>query len=318
MIDLGCLVLIALHGLLGWRRGLLLSLLALGGVAAGYVAAYLLYAPLGRALGPALGLQPLLAYPVGGLVAFVGTSLLLGIVRFVLRRRERSRNRAGRVAGALIGVAHGAAICLLVTWALLALQALAPGRAPDARGSIAGRIAAPLWSALARRVAGRASGSDAVAEAAGRFARDPLQSSNHLGAVLGHERVQQLLSDRRALRELARSGDAGAEARRATVRKLAADRELVQAAHRAGLLRVPADGLTAEEKERQLAQQLAPVARAIVTLRKDPEVRRLLADRELVERISRRDLLALANDPRFNQLAALVVEHVRRAQARTD
>lgn len=317
MVDLGALLVLALSAFLGWRRGLLLTAVSIGGVALSYLAAYLLHAPLGRALGPPLGLQPILAYPVGGLAAFVGTSLVVGVLAWLLRRRRRRRDRqpsrAGQSAGAALGLAHGAALCLLVAWALLALQALSPARAPDARGSLTGRVAASLWSRLAARVTASASGSPVLASAAERFARDPLRATQGLSEVLSSERVQAVLSDRRKLRQLASAGPAGKSA----LRELARDRELLQAAHRAGVLEVPPDGLSPEEAERQIAASLAPVARTLESLRRDPEARRLLKDPALRDRLRDRDLLSLANDPRFNRLAALVLEHLRRAHTAT-
>jgi hypothetical protein len=314
MVDLGALVVLALSALLGWRRGLLLTAIAIAGVALSYLAAYLLHAPLGRALGPPLGLQPILAYPVGGLTAFAATSLVVGVLAWLLRRRrrrgDRRPSRAGQIAGAALGLAHGAALCLLVAWALLALQALSPARAPDARGSLTGRAAAALWSRLAERVTANASGSPVLASAAGRFARDPLGAAQGLSEVLSSERVQAVLADRRTLRTLASEGT-GASA----LRELARDRELLRAAHRAGVLERPPDGLSPDEAQRQLAASLAPVARALESLRRDPEARRLLRDPALRDRLRDRDLLSLANDPRFNQLAARVLEHLRRARA---
>jgi uncharacterized membrane protein required for colicin V production len=316
MIDLGCLLLLGLSAFLGWRRGLLLTLLSIVGVVLSYLAAYWLHAPLGRTLGPALGLQPILAYPVGGLCAFAGTSIVIGIVSWILRRRRRRAGgrggltRAGQVVGAVLGAAHGAALCLLLCWALLALQALSPTRAPDARGSVAGRITAPLWSRLAGRITASASGSPVLAGAAGRFAGDPLAATQNLSQVLTSDRVQSLLTDRRKLRQLARPGPLAD----GVLRDLADDRDLLQAAQRAGVLQVPPEGLSPEDARRQLADRLAPLARAAESLRRDPEVRRLLKDRTLVQRIKDRDLLSLANDPGFNQLAARVLEHLKRAR----
>ncbi len=313
MIDLGCLVIIALFAYFGWRRGLLQAVLALLGVVAGYLAAYLLYRPLGDLLASLLSLQPLLAYPLGGMTAFFLAPILVGLVSLILRRRARRRGALppalpSRVGGAVVGGLWGAAFSLLIVWALVLVQALSPDL-PDARGSLAGRLATPLSARLFSAAARQASGSEALAGVAGRFAGDPIAVSKGLGAVLDHEGVQSMLKDPRVARALA-SGRAGA-GESAGVRTLAGDRRFLEAARAAGFVSIPPDGLTPEDARRQVAAGLAPLARTVQTLARDPEVQRLLGDRDLVGRIERRELLGLMNDQRFNRLATIILTQLR-------
>jgi uncharacterized membrane protein required for colicin V production len=310
LIDLSCLALLGVWAYLGWRRGLLLSALALATVLVSYVCAYLFYRPVGEILARTFSLQPLLAYPLGGMTAFALAALVLSVVRAVLRRRRKKASAratplllAGRIAGAALSVAYGAAFLLLVLGALLWLQASLPGKVPDVRSSMAGRAAAPLMAAIARRLAGGREGSPTLVGVADRMARDPLHTTRSLGAVLDDPRVRKLAS-------AVRAGRGRAEEK--ALRQLAADPEFLQRAEEAGLIqRAEAGPLSPEQAQAQLAARLAPLRRALDAMARDKQVRQMLEDPELAERLRRRDMLALVNDPAFNKLAERVMEHLR-------
>jgi uncharacterized membrane protein required for colicin V production len=311
LIDFICVLLLSLWAYLGWRRGLLLSALSLASVLLSYLCAYLLYRPVGDVLARSFSLQPLLAYPLGGMTAFVIAVLLLSVLRAVIRRRrKRSVARggplllAGRIGGAVVSIAYGAAFLLLVLGALLWLRASLPG-IPDVRSSVAGRVAAPLMAAFARGLAGGSQGSPTLVGVADRMARDPLRTTQSLGAVLDDRRVRKLAS-------AVRAGRARPEEK--ALRELAADPQFLRRAEEAGLIqRAEAGPLTPEQAQAQLAARLAPLRRALDAMARDPEVRRMLENPELSDRLRRRDMLALVNDPAFNKLAARVMEHLRGA-----
>ena len=310
LVDLSCLALLGLWAYLGWRRGLLLSALSLASVLLGYLCAYLLYRPVGEVLARSFSLQPLIAYPLGGMTAFVLAALVLSVLRAVLRRRRKTAPApggplllAGRIGGAILSVAYGAAFLLLLLGALLWLQASLPGKVPDVRTSTAGRAAAPLMAALARRLAGGREGSPALVGVADRMARDPLHTTQSLGAVLDDARVRKLAS-------AVRAGRGRSEAK--ALRELSADPQFLRRAEEAGLLqRAEAGPLSPEQAQAQLAARLAPLRRALDAMARDKQVRQMLEDPELAERLRRRDMLALVNDPAFNKLAERVMEHLR-------
>jgi len=319
IIDLIAAVLVLLLAYLGWRRGLLLSVLPIVGLACGYGAAWLLHGPAGRLLGSLFSLQPLLSYPLGGAVAFVLTMVLFGIIGLVLRRRRRRRlqgrppHLADRISGALFGGAYGAAVVLLAAWAVLTAMAVAGGfDSLKVRDSLTGRLALPLVERMARRVAGGQTRDAAVTSAAASFARDPAQTTRDLSGVLTDRRVQSVLQDRRLMRTLARQPDQAA--RDPKLRSLARDPRFVEKLQRLGLVRgAEAGDLSSQEVQRQLVERLRPAARLAGELSDDPEVQRLVKDPDLLRLLERRDLMALANDARFNRLAEIVVGHLRRA-----
>jgi uncharacterized membrane protein required for colicin V production len=320
------LVVLGLLGYSGWRRGLLLMGLSLVGLATAYGSAYLLYRPVGRVIGDLLSLQPILAYPLGGIAVFLLVIIAFFVVgRLVKRRLRRRRLRkivegrrslrwADRAGGALLGAAYGGVLVLLIAWALLLLRTLAPDSVPDVQDSFTGRLAKPLVERFAYAVTHHTSESPALADAASRFAASPARSSEDLKALARDKRFQSLFGDPSSLSALA-DPSGRAAARDPTLRRLARDPAFVDRAGRLGLLETDsADRLSAPEVQRQLAERLGPMARAIRDLSRDPEVRRLMKDPELASRLERREMLALANDPKFNRLAEIVLERLR-AQA---
>lgn len=326
LVDIVGVGLLLLFGYVGWRRGFLRSLLPLVGLAAAYAAGWLLHRPLGQVLGGAFSLQPLISYPLGGALAFVLTLVAFSLLGLALRRRRVSRPPRGRAVrlldrggGALLGAAYGGALVLLLTWALLALQAVAGRDAfgPDMRETYLGQAALPLVEGVARRVAGGETQNAVVAGAAARFARDPVQTTRDLTEVLGDRRVQKVLDDGKLMRAIAK--DPARAAQSPTLRALARDPAFVERLQRVGLVTAPEVGaLPPEEVQRQLAARLRPAARLATELARDPEVRALLEDKELQQLLERRDLLALANDPRFNRLAEIVVARLRAVSADGD
>jgi len=312
LIDLACLAVLALSAYLGWRRGLLLSALALASVLLGYLCAYLFFRPLGNLVGRIFSLQPLLAYPLGGLVAFLLAALVLSTARVLLRRRRRAAVARGgrlllpgRVAGATISVGYAAGLLILALWGLSWGQSLFPARAPDVRSSVAGRLAAPLPALLARHMVAGVNAPPVLVGVADRLVRDPRQTMRGLSTVLRDPRVRALGG--------AEASSAPARSQQETLRALAADPEFLRQAEAAGFLQRPEAGpLSAEDAQAQLGARLAPLQRALEAAARDPEVRRRLEDHDLRERLRRHDLRALANDPAFNALAEKVLDHLRR------
>ena len=80
MIDVIALTALALLGYLGWRRGTILTALSAGSLLAGYVGAFMLYKPMGRLLEGVFSVPPILAFPLGGMVAMVTVTLLLRLL----------------------------------------------------------------------------------------------------------------------------------------------------------------------------------------------------------------------------------------------
>jgi Colicin V production protein/Domain of unknown function (DUF4124) len=324
LTDFICVLLVSLLFWAGWRKGLLTMLLSVVSLAAAYAATWLLFRPVGRGLGDLLDLQPILALPLGGVTVFVVVLIVATILALMVRRRIRARwaRRQGgpgwlrwvdRLGGGLFGASYGAAVVLLVVWATLMVQGLLPGWGPQGlRQSMAGRLATPFAERFAGAMASETSGSPAISRVAAHMARDPAGVTKDLEAVLSDRRLLSLFNDRRLARAVKRGGDVGQlVASHRAVAKLSRDPDFVARASRLGLLQEGPAGLSPEEVQRQLADHLTPMARAVQGLARDPEVKRLLSDELLVLRLEQRDVWALANDPKFNRLAELVLMRLR-------
>jgi len=328
MVDLVCALLVLLFAYLGWRRGFVRSMVPLLAFGLGYLAAWLFYRPVGQVVGALFALQPLLSYPLGAAVAVVLAVLLFNLAALFLRRwhagratspREERLDLANRVGGAAVGGAYGVVVVLLGAWAVLSLQTLlvdlGPGGesaevGPTIRGTLVGRAASPVAERVARAVAGSQTGSSTVERTAASFARDPLRTSRDLTGVLGHRGVQAVLEDRALMRRLAR--DPAQAARAPKVRALGRDPELVKRLQRLGLVEAAEAGeLPPEEVVRQVTERLRPAARLVEQLARDAEVQTLLGDPELRKKLEQRDLMALANDAKFNRLMEIVAAKLR-------
>ena len=318
MIDLGFSIVVSLFAFRGWRRGFLLSVLGMLELVVGYLAAYFFHQPMGKLLGHIFSLQPLIAYPLGGLTAFVLGVVLVSLLNSAVYRRRKRKQQEGdspmfldSLLGAALGAAYGAALSMLVVWGLLLFQAVMPQKAPNARASRIGQIAAPWLSRVAGGVARRASNSDAVSGAAARMAKDPVGATRDLKAVISNRRVVALMGNPRKLEALARTKPESL-ASNPTIKRLARDRKFVAAAQRLGLLQgAQGEKLTAREIQRQLADRAAPLSRALTSLAQDKEVRRLMKDPELLGKLQRQEIASLLNDPKFNALAGKVLEKLR-------
>ncbi len=318
MIDLAASIVISLFAFRGWRRSFLLSALALLEIVAGYLAVYFFHKPMGLLLARLFSLQPLVAYPLGCLAAFVLGLVVVALVTSAVRRHRRRKERRGhepwllaRLLGAALGAAYGAALCMIVVWGLLLFQAVMPDKAPDARSSRMGQIASPWLSKVAGAAAQRASGSEALSATASRVVKDPAGAAKDLKTVVSNRSVQKLVSSPARLEALARTKPEDV-IKHPTIRSLARDRKFVAAARRLGLLEgVDGDKLSPGEIRRQLAGRMAPLSKALTSLADDKEVRKLLEDKEMMRKIQRQDIASLLNDPKFNRLAERVLEKMR-------
>ena len=321
MTDLLSFLVVALFALRGMSRGLLLSAISLLGIVGGYAAAYYFYRPLGSILGSLFSLQPLVSYPLGSLAAFILTAIFFSVLGVMVRRRRRRLRRAGKrppllgqVGGALLGAGHGAVIVLLVVWVLLLLRAAFPERIPDVSQSVSGRLAMPLSAKVARVVAGGVGGGEAALATAEQMVRDPVKTSRNLRALLQDRRLQTIFQDPEVISALAKS-DHEALGRNLHLRELASDKQFIRRARRAGLLSGGAEALGPDEVLRQLASRLAPMARAVTAMAADPEIRKLVQDKRIVELLRRKDFAILANDSGFNRLMEIMLQRLRNPPA---
>lgn len=316
MTDYVVLAALALAAFIGWRRGTLRMALPVLGVVAGYAGAFFLYRPLGRIVGQATGLPAMLAYPAGGLVAFVLVTLLSKLPALGLERRlapQRGKHApaltgADRAGGAILGVAVASAVTVVVLWALAALGS-ASGQGPDLERSRAGRIAVRTSRRFAQAAAQRATGERLLSSTMALLATEPRAGAHAIQTLAGDVRLTALFGNT-DLHAALLSRNPGALARHPTMDVLARDPEFLGAVETLGLVR-PGEGRYAIAAA--MVADVAPLVRAVDELRRDPEVRKTLeGPNGLGLRLQRGDAASLLRDRDFNVLAGRVLETLRR------
>ena len=137
MIDVVALAFVTALAYLGWRRGTVLTALSGGSLVLGYLGAFMLYKPIGRLLQGVFSVPPILALPLGGMVAMVTVTLLLRLLAGRLRARRMRRMDDGwapshrdRVGGAAIGTTWALGVVVFLSWVAIVLHGLT-GQGPD-------------------------------------------------------------------------------------------------------------------------------------------------------------------------------------------
>jgi hypothetical protein len=320
--DVLAAVLIAALAYRGWVLGLRLSLIGLASVALGYLAAYVLYQPLGQILGELFNLGPISAYALGGLVPLL-TVVALGFVLYRRARKQRDEwiergwepSALDLLGGALSGVVIGFLLSMLIAWAVVLMRGLNP-EAPDITRSVIGGRAASVGSRVVYRATERATGSTVLARSAAAVARDPVHAPPSMQRFLDDDRIRGLLQDRDVRQSLV-NGDPGQLDHR-SLREAADDPALLDDAHRSGFLEEDPAYLSPNRARRDIADALRPIATVIGTLEDDAEVRALLEDPDFSRKLDEGNLAALVDDPRFSRIAQRVLENLRRASRPPD
>jgi len=312
-VDGIVLLFLAVAGVWGWRRGALVMALSLGGMVAGYLGAYLLFRPVGTMLVSATSIPPVLAYPLAGLGLWFVIGSLAGFLQTIAMRKRKAQRKEGwrpapadGAAGAALGVAWALGLVAVALWVMMGAQSFT-GRGPN----VAETSAAQATSALAERVvytvAQKVTNEELVASAMSIVAASPGEGTRTLKTVLQDDRFVQLLSNSTTRSQIA-AGDIASVSAYPSVRELSSDSTFWAAAERLSLV---SEGDSPEEA---LASGLEPVAKTLDKLLADEEIRSLVADSDLMERMRNGDLASLATDPDFNRLAGRVLSLLRGAK----
>jgi membrane protein required for colicin V production len=294
-------VLLAFTSLGAWR-GALESGLRLAGWLGGYAAAVAAAAWLGAPAAAALGVAAWLGMPIAGTAAFLLVQLALAVAIALARRRraELDPGALDRILGAALGAARGALVVVLLGWLALLADALrsqgALASLPSTERSVAASWSGVVVESGAAAVLGQ---SDPGARAAVALAARPAATLESFREVLDHPRMQALQRDR-AFWSRFEKGDVEGALALPSARALVADASLRRRLADLGLVeRAAAEHPVAFE--RALAQALGEASARVARLRSDPEVRALLEDPAVIERVERRDAIGLLSDPRLQR-----------------
>lgn len=313
MIDLAVLAILALAAWHGWRRGSLLMGLGVVSLVAGYLGAAFLYRPAGELIGRTFRVPPLIALPLGGMLAFFVITTIVKVATFKVERRRALARREGEApnpvdsaGGAVVGVLRAGVLVVVVAWAIGTLNSLAR-TGPDLTGTMTGRVSARVMGRATHAVARRATGDPLMASMVSMMASQPREGMQTMNVVLRDQRVQRLWTDT-LLRSSLAHGDSAGLALNATIRSLAGDPAFLAAAQQLGLL---PPGTGSGELAARLVQQVGPLVRTVESIQNDAEIRRTLDSPELRRMMERGDITALLADPKFNELAGKILEKLR-------
>jgi len=317
MVDLIVLGMLALAGWHGWRRGAVLMLLGLAAFGAGYVGAALLFRPVGNYLSRTFSLSPLAAMPIAATLVL---TIITGAIRMatwtveqrraMARRQGEPPSRIDCAGGAFLGALKGGAWAVVLAWVVMTVHTLAH-QGPDITGTVTGRVTAAIMQRASYAVTSRITGDPFTATVLSVLATHPEQGVAALTTIMRNQNVQGLLKSPALFTALSH-GDVAALSRAPALRSLAADRQFLDAAAQLGMAPGQPGG---DALAQTLATSVAPLARAVQSLRDDGEMRRLLEDPQFKRLVDQGNMAALLRSPQFGQLANRLMDALRQGGA---
>ncbi len=310
LIDAIVLLILGMAAFWGWRRGALVMALALGGMVAGYVGAFLLFRPVAALIISATPMPPVLAYPLASLGLWFVIGTLAGVLQSRAMKRRKKRRKKGWKAspldgatGAALGAVWALGLVAVVMWAMMGAYAFT-GRGPDVSQTTAAQTTSTIAERVVYTVAQRVTHEEVIASAMSIVAASPGEGTRTLKTVLEDDRFVQLLSNSTTRSQLA-AGDIESVSGYPAIKELSEDADFWAAAERLSLVEDLAS------RPEALAAGLVPVAQTLESLLADEEIRGLLEDGDLMKRIRDGNLVSLATDLDFNHLAGRVLTVLR-------
>lgn len=319
ILDQVALGILGFFVLVGVWRGALASALGVASLVASYVLALLAGSWLGGVAAAATGLPPLAAPLVVGTLAFVVTSIALGVVsrRMVKRRREAlaeapaSTRLLDRVGGGAVGLLRGAVVVVLVGWLVAfadaARVAIVPpdSVAADAPASPIAEAAGSETARIAQRAvevgAGVVLGDSPSGRVTTRLLARPAESLGALREVLASPSVAKL-RDETAFWDALQRGDAERALANPAFRSLAYDATLRTELTQLGVVS-PEVAETPQAFQASLDAIVRELAPRIEGIANDPEVQALAQDPAVLRALERGDRWSLLRHPGVQRLA---------------
>ena len=321
MTDLFTLAIVVGMGLYGWHRGAVGMALIAAGLFGGYVAALLLFRPLGRLVSSFSGMPELVAYPLAGIVALMVVS---AGVNWLARRHRRGRAakraedddwepaQADRIGGAALGGAYGIAIAVVVSWAGMSLGGLYRSDAlPSVRESVTGRLSTEIVQRAVAVPARAVVGDRFVASGVAHMVADPFMAIDALNGVMANADMQELLGGG-VLLEAARLQDPSRLAANASLRELADNEQFASAMRTFGLVDRGTGSVDPGEVADAIIREAGPALRSVDQLMADPEIAGILESDAFRRTWEEGDFMRMVREAEFRQLFDRVLEELRR------
>lgn len=320
IIDLFAFLVVAAAAAFGWRRGAVNMALWTTGLVGGYVAALLLFRPVGSLLAAGTGLPELLAYPLAGMTVLLLTSFLVN--RYARRfRKERALKIENGWAppgwdpfvGLALGGLYGGTVVMIVAWAASSLGGLFGGGSSEVRSSLVGRASAAASQQVVRVAAQTMLGDPLVSNAVARMLADPQGATEAITAALDDPRLRQL-AESESIREAIKSGDMMTLTRNPTIAALAADEAFVTTLRDFGVLERGSGPVSAEALSGAITSRAGPALRSVEALRNDPEIQEILSGGPVRAALESGDYADFVRSVEFARLFDRVLEELRREE----
>jgi len=309
VIDLCGLAILAFYVLMGAHRGGVASALRIACPLLAYAAAFLGAPLIGPLLARWLDLPRPLGLPLGGALLFVVVLIGAGVAAMFVRERLGQggtwpRDFSDRVGGALVGVAHGAVMLLLLGVVVSFLDGMRVSGATDWLNYLpqtdSSKLVSMSQSALERTLPLALGDSGPAARVTTEFLAHPGETVERFQQVLGHPRIEALQRDRlfwsyverNAVDQALNQASFLGVAHDPTLRTELADLGLVSEDARADPGRFQ---LSAGEALRKIGPRIQRVRRdpAFQALARDPEIQRALAEGDTFQLLRHPDFRAL-------------------------
>lgn len=297
----------------GWRKGFFYLFLRLSSLLLAYALTWQEAPRLARYLADKGWFPELLAWPVAGLMLFLGGSMLFSAAANWLGSLvpEGWHNRSkpvGAISGVLLGVGMG----LLMVWTVSTVrEAWQLRMAKPATESVTPQQSAlgdadhlvTDWSGQAMAAIIKNSlGDSPAATAAAQWARQPVSMSAGLQHLASKPELRQLFQDPANYAVMAR-GTQNDIQRLPEFQALTDDPQVMQFLEVAGL---PGDSF--QQQSQAFAGMLSHYAGNFEKMRGTPEFQALAQDPELRAKLQQGNLLALITNDKMRQLADMLVQ----------
>lgn len=311
--DIIAAVCILFCGFMGYRRGLVGALAPLIAMVFGYVAALLFAKPVADALIAKGILKGMIAYPVGGIIAFLGVSIAVRLVAWIIERMLQSRLEGGGlgriyfVAGGAFGALKGALYALILVWGIMlvrAAKASVQGADEDRRPTVSERAASRVIKSLTGFVMKAKGGDDPIGETLSSIMSNPERGLKSIRGVTENDALKEALRDNDFLQTLA-SGNMEAVEKHPAFEKILDNEEFIESARDLGL--VDSDGDLSKVKK-QLSATLAKVQKQMTVARDDPKVGELMKDPQMRKILEKGDVASMLNSSEFRELMGSIRE----------
>ena len=294
----------------GYSRGLLRSLARILGVVAGYACALVFTGEASKLLEANSQLQGIVAFIVAGLGLFLGASIGVSLLFWMLGKLlggDGEVSAGSRAGGAAVGIATGLLVAIIVIWTISFVRDTRPD------SSLAGsELAKARWiEDLTTRVVGKAVGSAmslssanpeitrltaALAESPGEIVQQAqrLAQSEDMTALLHDPRNQAVLN----------SGDLDAVRELPAFRKRMANPDMLALADSTGL--IDEETRNSQGTEAALAMQITDIWGRAQRVKTDPRLTQILSDPDFRQKIQSGNPLDLLGNEKLLEVANII------------